>query len=324
MSISNFNQFYDDLVQAGMKKWVLKFKETIEIMFAKPNGNRDQWSKTFSKFPSVKSTHINLNCGTLEFGNENEIDAQTSNTITKLLMDLHPWRKGPYKVFDTFINSEWHSDWKWDRLIKHITPLQGRKVIDIGCGNGYHLWKMIAEKASLVIGVDPCFLFMAQFLALKQYTDITHAHFLPLGIEHLPQKMKVFDTLFSMGVLYHRKSPFEFLQSLKMLLKPGGELVFETLVIEGDENTILVPKDRYANMRNVWFIPSVIALEAWLTRAGFVDIKVIDISVTSTDEQRKTEWMRNTSLSDCLDQNDPSKTIEGYPAPKRAILVAKA
>lgn len=75
-----------------------------------------------------------------------------------------------------------------------------------------------------------------------------------IGVEQLPL-IKAFDTVFSMGVLYHRKSPIEFLQQLKSQLRPGGELMLETLVVEGDENTVLMTGDRYAQMRNVWFYP---------------------------------------------------------------------
>nr|WP_169730591.1 DUF1698 domain-containing protein [Carnimonas nigrificans] len=40
------------------------------------------------------------------------------------------------------------------------------------------------------------------------------------------------------------------------------------------------------------------------------------------DEQRSTEWMTFQSLKDFLDPEDQHKTIEGYPAPRRALLVA--
>ena len=45
--------------------------------------------------------------------------------------------------------------------------------------------------------------------------------------------------------------------------------------------------------------------------------------VTSLDEQRRTDWMTSESLAEFLDPNDRSKTIEGYPAPLRAVLTAK-
>jgi len=102
-----------------------------------------------------------------------------------------------------------------------------------------------------------------------------------------------------------------------------GELVLETLVVDGDENTVLVPGDRYAQMRNVYFIPSAPALKQWLEKCGFVDVKIVDMNITSTDEQRRTEWMTTESLADFLDPADASKTVEGYPAPLRAVLIAK-
>jgi tRNA (mo5U34)-methyltransferase len=144
---------------------------------------------------------------------------------------------------------------------------------------------------------------------------------LPLGIDDLPE-LKQFDTVFSMGVMYHRKSPFDFLQQLKNQLVDGGELILETLIIEGDENTVLVPQERYAQMLNVWFIPSAKALESWLKKVGFKNIRLVNTDQTTLEEQRKTEWIDTQSLSDFLDPNDPNKTVEGYPAPLRAIFIA--
>ena len=85
------------------------------------------------------------------------------------------------------------------------------------------------------------------------------AHLLPLGIQELPD-LRAFDTVFSMGVLYHRKSPIEHIEQLRNQLKDDGELVLETLVVDGDENQVLMPSDRYGKMRNVWFLPSSAAL----------------------------------------------------------------
>ena len=99
--------------------------------------------------------------------------------------------------------------------------------------------------------------------------------------------------------------------------------MLETLVVEGDRHQVLVPGDRYAQMRNVYFIPSAEALKCWLEKCGFVDVKIADMCVTSLDEQRRTDWMTSESLAEFLDPNDRSKTIEGYPAPLRAVLTAK-
>ena len=126
-----------------------------------------------------------------------------------------------------------------------------------------------------------------------------------------------------MGILYHRKSPIEHLLELKDCLLPGGELVLETLVIAGDAQQVLVPEGRYGQMPNVWFLPSVPALMLWLRRAGFKEVRCVDESLTSTDEQRTTNWMRYQSLAEFLDPMDSSLTIEGYPAPRRAVILAR-
>jgi tRNA (mo5U34)-methyltransferase len=245
--------------------------------------------------------------------------------IRELLMQLHPWRKGPYEICGLFIDTEWRSDWKWERLRPHIQPLQGRLVLDVGCGNGYHGWRMLGEGARQVIGIDPTQLFVLQFEAMRHFLDRqAPLQVLPLAVQDLPANLQGFDTVFSMGVLYHRRSPFAHLAELKGALRKGGELVLETLVIEGGLGEVLVPEGRYAKMRNVWFIPSAETLNSWLRRAGFRRIRLIDSSQTSVEEQRSTAWMRFESLADYLDPQDRNRTVEGYPAPRRAIFVAQA
>ncbi len=200
--------------------------------------------------------------------------------------------------------------------------MAGRTVLDVGCGSGYHMWRMLGAGARLVVGIDPMQLFLCQFEAVRKLLgNDQRAHLLPLGIEQLPE-LKAFDTVFSMGVLYHRRSPLDHLFQLKNQLVSGGELVLETLVVEGDDQQVLVPGERYAQMRNVYFIPSTGALKNWLEKCGFVDVKIVDYSVTSTGEQRRTDWMTSESLAEFLDPHDPGKTVEGYPAPLRAVLVA--
>ena len=209
-------------------------------------------------------------------------------------------------------------------MLPHISPLTERTVLDVGCGSGYHMWRMLGAGARLVVGIDPMQLFLCQFEAVRKLLgDDRRAHLLPLGIEQLPE-LKAFDTVFSMGVLYHRRSPLDHLFQLKNQLVSGGELVLETLVIEGDEHDVLVPGERYAQMRNVWFIPSAAALQCWLEKCGFVDVRIVDFSRTSTEEQRRTDWMTTESLADFLDPHDSGKTLEGYPAPLRAVLVARS
>ena len=243
--------------------------------------------------------------------------------MSALIQKLIPWRKGPFDIAGLHIDTEWRSDFKWDRLKDEIEPLSGRRVLDVGCGSGYHCWRMRGERAELVVGVEPTPLFVFQFWAVQRYAGDFGVWVLPARLEQLPSDMAAFDTVFSMGVLYHRRSPLDHLLELRSAMAEGAQLVLETLVIDGGENDVLVPQGRYSKMGNVWFIPSVKALVSWLRKLKFSDIQVVDISLTTTDEQRATEWMRFHSLQDFLSPADTSKTIEGYPAPKRAILTAR-
>lgn len=291
------------------------------------HGELHQWQSLIDTLPSLKGTTKNLQSA-VSIGADDDLNQQLNqqqiDDLIKQLKSLHPWRKGPFDLFGIHIDTEWRSDWKWLRLLPHISPLKDRTVLDIGCGNGYHCWRMAGENAKLILGIDPSQKFLAQFSVLKKYLGQDPVHLLPLGIEDMPKDTgnSGFNTVFSMGVLYHRKSPINHLLELKNLMTPKGELVLETLVIDGDQNQVLLPQDRYAQMRNVWFIPSAKALELWLHKCGFNNIRTVDVNQTSLHEQRTTEWMHFHSLANYLDPTDHNKTIEGYPAPKRATVIA--
>jgi len=49
----------------------------------------------------------------------------------------------------------------------------------------------------------------------------------------------------------------------------------------------------------------------------------VDVTDTTIDEQRSTDWMRFNSLQDFLDPENPSRTVEGYPGPRRATVIAE-
>ena len=278
------------------------------------HGRAEEWDAALATIQS--------NTRASQFDSDTVSVGDPNADFEEVLSMFLPWRKGPLKVGKTLIDTEWRSDWKWQRISSNIEPLKGKQVLDIGCGNGYHLFRMLGAGADLALGIDPTILFNYQFNLLQKLSHPNRAYLLPLRSEHLPQ-FGGFDTVFSLGVLYHRRSPIDHLKELLSFTKPGGELVLETLVVEGDQNTLLIPQDRYAKMANVWFIPSTSMLELMLRRAGFIDVKTVDVNVTSLEEQRATRWMQFQSLADYLDPTDKTKTVEGYPAPTRAILVAR-
>lgn len=321
----HLDTLWPQLHNTRLEPWIDDLPPLIEeALHPEGNGNLPRWQaalQTISQFKPAEQVELNASAITTR---SQDFSEQQKQTLEQALRALMPWRKGPYDLQGIYIDTEWRSDWKWDRVLPHLAPLKGRKVLDVGCGSGYHLWRMTAEGARLVIGIDPSLLFMSQFLAVRQFVGETSTYFLPLPLEALPESKYggEFDTVFSMGVLYHRRSPIDHIDELKRQMKKGGELVLETLVIPEGHGQILLPDDRYAQMRNVWFLPSVNELAHWLKRCGFENVRCVDLDQTSTEEQRATDWMQWNSLKDFLDPNDPNKTVEGYPAPLRAVMIA--
>jgi len=313
----SYAPLFEQLRSAGFTEWC-DYLIAQEQDWLVHHGDYARWLRALNQLPVIEGIEAHFDRSAITIDGHCNQKEQLFNA----LKGLSPWRKGPFQITGVFVDSEWRSDLKWDRVLPYLQNLQGRKVLDIGCGNGYHCWRMLSEKPELVVGVEPSVLFNMQFRAIQHYLNRPEIQLLPFGIEVLPDNMEWFDTVFSMGVLYHRKSPIDHLLSLKSLLAPGGELCLETLVIEGEAGHLLLPENRYARMRNVWFIPTVLELKKWLERCGFRNVRIVDSSITTIEEQRSTEWMTFESLAECLDPNDRRLTVEGLPAPRRAVLLA--
>jgi tRNA (mo5U34)-methyltransferase len=245
----------------------------------------------------------------------NTPDMEQVEQTARMMM---PWRKGPFDLFGLFIDTEWRSDQKYNLLRPHFN-LEGKKVADIGCNNGYYLFRMQEDNPKKLVGFDPSAVYKTQFDFINHYakTDIVYEL---LGVEHLPFYEEKFDFIFCLGVLYHRSDPVNMLKELFKGLEKGGEVILDTFYIEGDEEICLTPAGAYSKIPNIYFVPTVKALENWCRRAGFDSFEVLATTVTTEDEQRKTDWIEGQSLEDFLDPDDSSRTVEGYPAPRRVYV----
>ena len=269
--------------------------------------------------PTPQNVQVKLG-DTIEILPEN-LSEEDESYIYNTAKLIHPWRKGPFQLSKTFIDSEWRSNLKYNLLRPHF-DLKDKVVGDIGCNNGYYLFRMMEDNPKRLIGFDPSAITYCQFKFLDHFIESEITYEL-LGVEHLEYYEHRFDVLFCLGVLYHRADPIGMLKSLFKGLNEGGELILDTFMIDGEEDICLTPRDRYSKLRNIYFIPTVSALKNWCYRAGFDEIEVLATVKTKSEEQRRTDWIQTQSLDDFLDKNDQNRTVEGYPAPKRIYIKAK-
>lgn len=308
------------LIKESALKDLLPFTEEDFLQKVK-HGDFPKWRSRLAELPPIEASSFSFE-SKVRIGQASDSDPQTLALLREQLREFIPWRKGPFDLFGIDLDTEWRCNLKWDRLIDGISPLQSRTVLDVGCGNGYYGFRMLEAGAEMVLGIDPHIAYVAQFWLLKHFLPASPLFALPLAMEQIPPNLNYFDTVFSMGVIYHRRSPIDHIMELKNCLRPGGELVIESIYVDGEEGYCLTPQKKYARMSNVWFVPSIATLSQWLARCGLTNISVIDESVTDLNEQRKTEWMPYDSLADALDGNNLDLTIEGLPAPRRVVMTA--
>ncbi len=319
----DFTSFFSELRKTAVFNWADVLEQiTCQKLEDLNHGDFVHWKNVLESLPSKKPSTVQLSQPSIQVGSLNDLVPGEVEVLKSNLKKLHPWRKGPFELFGVSIDAEWRSNLKWDRVLRTIQPLTGRTVLDLGCGNGYYLWRMLGAGASFAMGVDSSLLCAMQFQSFQKYIQNFRCSVLPIGVEDLPKTRTAFDTVFSMGILYHRRDPIEHLRQIFLWMRDEGEVVLETLVVNGPSGEFLKPGERYAKMRNVWSIPTCGTAELWLKQAGFKNIRCADVSRTITSEQRKTEWMQYESLEDFLNPQNPSQTIEGYPSPERALFTA--
>lgn len=296
----------------AVRRRVLGFKHILPLQ---------EKLESLNRIPKCELTDIKVaykDCISIEIPH---IRAESFTLVCEVARALIPWRKGPFKINDLEIVSEWNSAIKYNLLAPHL-DLEDKVLGDIGCNNGYYMFRALKQSPKKILGFDPMPLCFLQYKFLQFFTNDMRLNFELLGVEELGYFTNSFDTMLCLGVLYHRKSPLDSIKLVYSALKKGGEAVFDNLIIEGEEEIALCPKERYAKMPNVYFIPTLGTFINWLESCGFKEVLHISTLKTAFDEQRKTAWSSGESLEDFLDSTG-ERTIEGYPAPRRAYLKAK-
>lgn len=281
-----------------------------------------RYRQPFERLRRFRAKWCDFSGDTVCIGKKEELPASQRDTVRHCLEAFMPWRKGPFDIFGVHVDAEWQSQRKWDRLLPELPELAGAVVADIGCNNGYYMFRMAHHRPRCVLGFEPMAQHYFTFRSLNAMAGCDFLHILPLGVEHTGFFANSFDCVFLMGVLYHRANPLECLHMIRSALKPGGTILVESMAIPGDESVALFPEKRYGKMPGVYFIPTGSCLVNWLKRAGFAAVKLFCSHPMTGEEQRRTPWMTFESFHDFISRKDPARTCEGHPAPIRVFVRA--
>ncbi len=278
------------------------------------------YRRPFESVKHLRARSLELDADVVRIGSADDISPEEQQQVRQVLKGFMPWRKGPFEVFGIDIDAEWRSNRKWNRIVPVLPDLKDKIIADIGCNNGYYMFRMAHHQPKAVIGFEPYHHHYFTFSTLNSFADLQNLYLELLGVEHLTLYENCFDLIFLMGIIYHRISPIEMLKDVKKSIKPGGSLIVESQAIPGDESVALFPEQRYAKVPGTYFVPTAACLKNWMSRAGFQNIDIFCSHPMTSSEQRQTEWMVFESYNDFIKPENPALTVEGYPAPIRVFL----
>lgn len=313
--------YLDDYPKSLDKESILSIRQQRQSQLFSPQVT--EYHQAVQAVQDIQSDWYDFSDAVVKVGHPEELTPAQYQRFYQTLQIFCPWKKGPFQLFGITIDAEWRSDWKWDRVLPQIDSLNNRRVADIGCHNGYFMFRMAAEKPKCVIGFEPVAKHFWNFQLIQNIVKQPMLTFELLGVEHIHFYPNFFDTIFCLGILYHHRNPINLLGKLREALAPKGEIVIDCQGIPGELPVALTPRKRYAQARGIWFLPTQSCLENWLLRAGFTQIHCFFAQPLSLQEQRRTPWAAIDSLREFLNPDDFSLTLEGYPAPWRYYVIAR-
>lgn len=179
------------------------------------------------------------------------------------------------------------SDPQTDKLPFYGLPkdLTGKRVLDIGCAEGFFSFEAEARGAREVIAIDSFPDSVRRFNIVREARQSNAAAFLMNVYDLEPDRLGTFDLVMFFGVFYHLKHPQLALEAISKVCV--GELLFQTYILEdprvkGEAWAKYHPHGLASGTENKDFDPTVFwlfnstACIAMLDSLGFEDIEVVN------------------------------------------------
>lgn len=145
---ARFGPIIDELEKDGLEHWATQLQQQLTHRFEdRPHGDLDRWQAALDQLPGLTQVDAQLDQSAVTLTSRQPLTVAQREQLELGLRGLMPWRKGPFNFFGTYIDTEWRSDWKWDRVSPYLSDLSGRRILDVGCGSGYHCWRMQIGRA---------------------------------------------------------------------------------------------------------------------------------------------------------------------------------
>ncbi|KAI9301399.1 S-adenosyl-L-methionine-dependent methyltransferase [Cunninghamella echinulata] len=118
---------------------------------------------------------------------------------------------------------------EWPALQKLLPDFKNKRVLDIGCGYGWHCFYCIEQGASSVVGIDPSLKMLQVAESKKAEKGISvnnQITFQQLQMEDMDFEKNSFDVVIS-SLAFHYTMDFDLVvKKINDFLQPGGQLVF--------------------------------------------------------------------------------------------------
>lgn len=112
---------------------------------------------------------------------------------------------------------------EWETLKGMLPDFKGKRMLDLGCGYGWHSIYAMENGASSVVGID---ISQNMLKVAKEKTHFSEVEYICGAIEDMDFKEESFDIVLSSLVFHYIKDYKELIEKINKVLKPNGILIF--------------------------------------------------------------------------------------------------